>query len=109
MGRESVAQIKAVKPVVVAAAPKLKKIMKTDAVQNHPSVVALRQQIAAERKMREKAEEFSEELKRLLQVSESKESKQQRASDLQVRIGQLCGVVGQLSTANANLQQKLVT
>lgn len=57
--------------------------------------------------MREKAEEFSEELKRLLQASQNKESKQLRASELQVRIGQLCGVVGQLSTDNAQLQQKL--
>eukprot|EP00339_Tiarina_fusa_P003038 CAMPEP_0117035226 /NCGR_PEP_ID=MMETSP0472-20121206/25032_1 /TAXON_ID=693140 ORGANISM="Tiarina fusus, Strain LIS" /NCGR_SAMPLE_ID=MMETSP0472 /ASSEMBLY_ACC=CAM_ASM_000603 /LENGTH=304 /DNA_ID=CAMNT_0004744635 /DNA_START=377 /DNA_END=1288 /DNA_ORIENTATION=+ len=114
--RESVAQIKAVKPPAQTSAPpkrkkksksKVNQIMRTEAVQNHPSVVALRQQIAQERKMREKAEEFSEELKRLLLASESKESKQQRASDLQVRIGQLCGVVGQLSTANAGLQQKL--
>lgn len=117
ISRESVAQIKAVKPVSITptattkkkkkSKAKLSEVTKSDAVQNHPSIVALRQQIAQERKMREKAEEFSEELKRLLQASQNKESKQLRASELQVRIGQLCGVVGQLSTDNAQLQQKL--
>lgn len=114
--RESVAQIKAVKPVPVTPSTtkrkkksksKLAEVMKSDAVQNHPSIVALRNQIAQERKLREKAEEFSEELKRLLQASQNKESKQQRVTELQMRIGQLCGIVGQLSTSNADLQQKL--
>ena len=115
--RESVAQMKAVQNVTVPPRPERRKkkrvgpssatIRGSETVQNNPEVQELRQLIAEARKGREEAEATSERLKHELQLAGNKESKQQRASGLQGRIGSLCGVVGSLSSQNANLQQKI--
>ena len=114
--RESVAQIKAVvAPSVPASKPKKKsktatarkETLKSDAVQNNPKIIALRQQIAKERKLREEAENYSEKLKQSLLSYQNNESKQQQVMEMQSKIGKLCGVVGNLTGANAELQQKL--
>jgi hypothetical protein len=72
-------------------------------VHHHPDVVALRARIADERKLREEAESKSDALKRSLQSSGSKSSKLQRATELEARIGKLCGLVGHLSSVHASL------
>ena len=83
-----------------------KNILNSDVVQNHPKIQSLRASIAAERKAREDAENYSEELKKNL-LSQSKETKQQTALELQSRIGSLCGAVGQLTSQNAILKQTI--
>lgn len=88
---------------------KYREVSRTEAVQKHPSVVSLRQQISSERKAREATEHESEQLKGQLVAFQQTEYKLQKMKDIQTQIGKLCGVVGQLTMNNAELQQKIDT
>jgi hypothetical protein len=77
-----------------------------DLLQKHPLVIALREQITQERTAREAAENYSDELKRTLQA-QSQESKAQKYSELQGRVGTLCGIIGKLATDNKMLEERI--